>query len=68
MTTYRLTSNALVYSPGFIAWAIAGAQHDQRRMVQIISEGYGLPKPVAKALISGRIAYTVDDDAVVFQA
>ena len=68
MTTYRLTSNALIYSPGFIAWAIAGAQHDQRRMAQIISEGYGLPKPIAKALISGRIAYTVDDDVVVFQA
>jgi hypothetical protein len=68
MTTYRLTSTALIYSPGFIAWAIAGAQHDQRRMVQIISEGYGLPKPIAKALVNGRIAYTIDDEAVVFQA
>lgn len=68
MTTYRLASTALIYSPGFIAWAIAGAKHDERTMVRIISEGYGLPKPVAKGLVTGRIAHKIDGETVVFEA
>lgn len=66
--TYTLHSSPLVFTPGFIAWAIAGAKHQPRQMLKIISEGYSLPKPVARALLAGSIAYTIDGETITFEA
>jgi hypothetical protein len=66
MTEYRLHSTGLVYTPGFLAWAMAGMLSDSTKMVDIISRGYNLPDKVARDLLSGTIEHWVEGEAVVF--
>ena len=66
MTEYRLHSTGLVYTPGFLKWAMAGMLSDSTKMVEIISKGYNLTDKVAKDLLLGNIEHWVEGEAVVF--
>lgn len=68
MTTYRLASNALCHTPGILAWAQNGYAfpRDHAKLTAVFVDGYGLPKPAAKALLSGAVPHTVEGDSVVF--
>lgn len=68
MTTYRLASNGLCHTPGILAWAINGYAfpRDRARLTAVFVDGYGLPKPAAKALLSGDAPHTIEGDSVVF--
>jgi len=68
MTTYRLGSSGFAYAPGVIAWAINGAKFkkDRANMVKIVTKGWGVPPDAAKALLLGRVPYTIEDEVVVF--
>ena len=48
MTTYRLQSSGLVYTPGVIAWAINGYSfpQDRKKMVEVIGGTFpSVPAP-----------------------
>ena len=66
-TEYRLHSTGLVYTPGFLNWAIVGAMNDHEKMVDIMVKGYDLPRQVASDLLSGKLSYLVDGDMVTFE-
>ena len=68
MTTYRLASNGLCHTPGILAWAMNGYAfpRDRARLTAVFVDGYGLPKPAAKALLSGAAPHTIEGDSVVF--
>lgn len=67
--TYRLGSNAFVYAPGLIKWAINGYawKSDQPQMIAVVAS-WGVPEAAAKALLSKQAPYTVEDEVVVFTA
>jgi hypothetical protein len=60
----------MVYAPGLIRWAISGAQfpEDRPQMIRIISEGWNIPADAAEALLTGKVPFEVEDEAVVFTA
>jgi len=68
--TYRLGSNALVFAPGVVRWAVHGARFptDRPGMVRVIADGWGVPKAAARKLVTGKVPYTVEAGAVVFTA
>lgn len=68
MTTYRLTSTPLVHTPGIIAWAQAGARTAPAQFAKIVSETYGLPIEIARALVTKKLAYSIDGETVTFTA
>lgn len=68
--TYRLTSSPMISAPGVVRWAINGYafKRDRKVMIQVIVDGWHVPEAAAKALLSKRVPYTVEGDAVVFTA
>ena len=69
MTTYRLGSNPMFYTPGVLRWAINGYRFksDRKYLTKVFTDGYGLPVKAAKALLSGTVPYTVEGETVVFE-
>ncbi len=67
-TTYRLASSGLIHTPGIVRWAMNGYRfpRDRNVMLKIIREGYGIPTPAAKALLSGAAPFTVEGETVIF--
>jgi hypothetical protein len=67
---YVLGSNEMVYAPGIVEWAINGAhfKKDVPVVTKVIAEGWGVPVEVAKALVTGKVPYKVEGEAVVFVA
>lgn len=70
MQTYRLGSSPVIYTPGFIAWAINGYafERDRAKLVRVVCSEWGIPADAAHALLSKRAAFTVDGETVVFSA
>ena len=64
MSTYRLTSTEMVYTPGLIGWVLSHLSTPKAK--RFIKSAYPtLPLPVVHALVAGR--YTVEDDTVVVE-
>lgn len=70
MKTYRLGSAEFVSAPGLVAWAKNGFafKRDRKIMTKIIAETWSIPPAAAAALLSGKSAFTVEDETVVFAA
>ena len=70
MTTYKLGSSGMIHTPGLVRWAINGYHFkaDRKYLTSVITEGWGIPADAAKALLSGKAPYRVEDEAVVFDA
>lgn len=68
MKTYRLGSSPAIYAPGMVAWAINGAafKKDRPTMVRVIAQGWNISEDVARQLVTKRVAYIIENDAVVF--
>ncbi|WP_298571943.1 hypothetical protein [uncultured Aliiroseovarius sp.] len=69
MTTYRLGSSPAVHTPGIIAWAINGYafEKDRAQMVKVVCDTFpNLPTSAARQLLSKEVAYTVENETVVF--
>jgi hypothetical protein len=69
VNTYRLGSSPLVFAPGIVAWAINGYKFpkDRKAVANVLCQTWNLTENCAKALLSGAVSYTVEDDAVVFE-
>ena len=69
-TIYRLGSSSFVHAPGLVAWAINGAKfpRDRKTVANIIAKTWGIPMPVATALVTEKAAFTIDGMTVVFAA
>ena len=69
MTTYRLESTPLIHTPGIVRWGIHHYKTDRRHVTKVFTEGWNLPAPAAKALLSGAVPYTLEDngETVVFE-
>ncbi len=67
---YILGSSPAFYAPGMIRWAINGAAFpkDAPTMAKVVSEGWGVPLAAAKALVLQKVPYTVEGEAVIFEA
>lgn len=69
--SYTLQSAGFVYAPGVVAWAINGYhfKNNRKAMLRVIIDGWPGVKPeAAKALLSGAIAYRIENDSVCFEA
>lgn len=68
--TYRLGSNDFVNAAGVIRWAINGAsfERDRPKMVNVVSQTWGVPEAAALALLTRQVPFTVENGAVVFTA
>jgi hypothetical protein len=67
---YALGSNAAIFAPGMVAWAINGAKFkaDAPQMAKVIADGWSIPVEAAKALVLGKVPYKVEGEKVVFEA
>jgi hypothetical protein len=65
----RLLSSEMVHTPGLLAWAVIGYRfpRDRPALRRVIGDTYRLTRRCVDDLLSGRVAYTVEGDAVVFQ-
>jgi hypothetical protein len=68
MNTYRLNSNELVYTPNLIRMAKQQFSFDPKWSLMLLMEGYHLPEPIAVDLLSGKIPFSIEGEAVVFTA
>lgn len=71
-TRYRLLSTTFVRTPGLLAWAVAGfkggGKRDRALMVRLLVNTFpGVTADVARGLLTGRIPYAVDGEAVEFE-
>jgi hypothetical protein len=68
VTTYRLGSAPMVYTPSIVAWAVNGGhfKKDVAAMANVIAEGWGVPVRAARMLVTSKVPYKVVGDAVVF--
>jgi len=74
-TQFRLASGPMVHTPGMVAWGINGFhfKKDQKYLLNVFVSGWGgepgSPSPAQfKALLSGKVPFTVEGDTVVFEA
>ena len=70
MTTYRLGSSPAVHAPGIIAWAINGYafERDRLQMLNVIGATFPtLPHHALEQLLSQKVPYEVEAEAVVFE-
>ena len=67
MKTYTLGSTSLFCAPGIVAWAINGAQFrkDRKKMIFVISGGWGIPIEAATQLVLKEVPYIVTEDEAV---
>lgn len=65
----RLLSSEMVHTPGLMAWAVNGYQfpRDRPALRRVIGDTYRLTRRCVDDLLSGRVPYTVEGDAVVFE-
>ncbi len=68
MKTYRLNSTALVFTPSIVALAKAHFPFQREWAVRLLCEGYGLSVEIVTGLLSGSLAYTVENESGVFTA
>lgn len=66
MSTYRLGSNKMVYTPNIVRAAMAEYAHRPEWAIKLLTEGWSLPAAAATALLTKAVPYTVEDEAVVF--
>lgn len=68
--TYRLGSSESVCAPGIVRWAINGAYfpRDRRHLVNIVAATWNIPTLAATALVTRKVAFTVEDETVIFTA
>lgn len=68
MNTYRLNSTELVYTPSIIKMAKEQFSFEPRWSLNLLVEGYNLPQPIAIQLLTGKIQFQIEGEAVVFTA
>lgn len=67
--TYRLGSDAMIFTPGIVAYAMAGYRQGERAAsVKLIADGWNISETAATALVSGASPYSIDGETVVFDA
>ena len=63
---FRLGSSDLIHAPGIVVWARSLALTDADKAAQIISDGWSIPLWAAQDLVTGRSAYRIEGETVVF--
>jgi hypothetical protein len=67
---YRLGSSPAIHAPGMVRWAINGAafERDREQMINVIAQGWNVPREAASKLVTGAVPFTVDGETVEFCA
>jgi hypothetical protein len=68
MNTYRLNSTEWVYTPSMIKMAQEQFSFDPKWSLNLLVDGYNLPKSIATQLLTGKIQFKIEGEAVVFTA
>ena len=66
MTTYRLESNGMIYTPGFVSMLRVEVKYRKRWTFRVVREAYGLPEPAIKQLLLGH-APKVEGDVILLE-
>ena len=67
MTKYTLQSAGFCHAPSLVSWARNAYKFDKNpKMIDILVEGYGLPKDVTVKLLNGDIEFHVVGLDVIF--
>ncbi len=70
--TYTLASAPMIHTPGLLRWAECGYRtskgKERETFINLFADGYNLGRVLAVALLSGKIAYKVEGEDVVFEA
>ncbi len=53
MPTYRLESNGMIHTPGFVRYLRVAVRTQKRWAFDAVRAGYGLPEPAIKQLLLG---------------
>lgn len=66
---FRLGSNASVYAPGLVAWAMKGYAfpRDSVEVAKFIADTWSIPFDAADSLLSKRAPFTIEGETVVFE-
>lgn len=65
--TYRLGSSGLVYAPGLVPYLqLAYRTGNKSWPVKVLTEGWGLPRAAAVALLKSQDKLTIEGETVVF--
>lgn len=69
MTTVKLLSTDMCYTPSLLRWAIEGYKfkRDRPKFRRVLTAGFGLTAKCADDLLSGRVPFTVDEGHVLFE-
>ena len=65
MKNVKLTSTEMVHTPGILRWMQCRYQTEpfKTNITALFAQTYGLSRPVASGVLSGRIPVTIDEDA-----
>jgi len=63
---FRLGSSSAVHAPSIVVWARSLALTDVDKAAQIVAEGWAIPLWAAQDLVTGRSAYRIEGETVVF--
>ncbi len=66
--TYTLRSAAWIHTPSMVRLAVNQFAFDPAWSVKMLRDGFNLPPKIAKGLASGKIAFWIEDESVVFNA
>ena len=66
MNTYRLNSTEFIYTPSMIQMAKNHFAFDPKWSLSLLMDGYHLPKSIAVDLLTGKIAFSIEGETVVF--
>lgn len=65
---FRLGSSDAVHAPGIVVWARSLALTDADKAAQIVADCWSIPLWVAQDLVTGRSAYRIEGETVIFPA
>jgi hypothetical protein len=67
MTTYRIASTAMIYTPGVLNWIVeAVTPFDRPRAIDLL-EALGLPLNAAEAVADGNAKISTEDEMAVVE-
>ena len=66
--TYTLRSADWIYTPGMVRLAVDQYTFNPQWSIKMLRDGFNLPPKVAKGLASGKIAFWIEEESVVFNA
>lgn len=64
-SVYRLCSSGLVFAPGIVRTAVDTYKANPKVSVNLLAEGWGLPRDVAEKVCRRKLPFTIEGETVV---